>query len=392
MAMDGDNSTLALKANPTGQGLLLVSLALLAFGAVMVYSASIRLTPPAGWLERVEVRHLIYAVLAGLLLTVLWRFDYRRLAGGGLFPWPAAALLGFSVLLGLLVLAPRIGLNVPGVVRINGARRWMQFHLGGFLLSFQPSEMIKLSLLIFLASWLGRMSPQQAKRFRRTFLPAVGLIAVCVGVVIIEDFGTAAIIGLSATAVLMLARVRWYYLLVLLPLAAVGFYVFVIRVPARMDRIQAFIDPNNPKAYHVHQALIAVGSGGLWGKGLGNGTQKLGFVPEDNTDFIFSVICEELGFAGAVLVLGLFGILLYLSWRATRSSREGVGRLLAGGLGLLITMQALAHIAVNVGSAPPKGISLPLVSAGGTALVFVAIAISLIVSVTAHSPPVKDDR
>jgi cell division protein FtsW len=292
-------------------------------------------------------------------------------------------LLAVALLLSVAVLIPGVG------AEINGARRWLRVGVGPAALSFQPSELTKLALIVFLAFWLGRRG-EQVRSFKSTFLPAVAIIGLAVGLVALEDFGTAAVIGLAAVAVLALAGVPLLYLLSLAPPALIGFYLLVVQVPTRWSRIVAFMDPWNEASrwtYQGRQALIAIGSGGLWGKGLGNGALKLGYLPEDSTDFIFAVLCEETGFVGAALLLGLIACLLALCWRAASRAPDRSGRILAAGLGLLIVLQALMHVAVNMGSAPPTGMSLPLVSAGGTALVLVAAAVGLIISVTAHSEP-----
>lgn len=372
---------LPLPDNAIGQGLLLVAMGLLALGAVMVYSASATVTSSSPWYHRIESRHLVFAALAAMTLLLLWRIDYRMLAAGGALPLWATVLLAVSFLLCIAVLIPGVGAEV------NGARRWMRFGSGPYQLSFQPSELLKFSLLIFLACWLGNRA-EQVHSFTRTFLPASAVIGLCVGVVVIEDFGTACLIGVAAGAMLLLAAVPWYYLLSYIPPAAAGFYVFVWTNPMRKARILAFVDPWNEASrwtYQIRQALIAVGSGGMFGKGLGSGQLKLGFVPEDSSDCIFSVICEELGFAGAALLMGLLAMMLYLSWRAGSKGPDKAGRLIAGGLGLLIVLQSLMHIGVNMGSLPPTGMNLPLVSAGGTALVVVAAAVGLMISVTAHN-------
>lgn len=385
MARDGEGGTLrrSFQDNPGGQGLLLVGLSLLAFGMVMVYSACMSVSEQREWYNRIEVRHILFALLAVLALGTLWRIDYHVLGRGRRLPVLSAVLLGVGLALSVAVLIPGVG------AKINGARRWILIPLGPVPLSFQPSEIVKISLVLFLACWLGRRG-ERIVSLRRTFLPAIGLIGICCGLVIIEDFGTACVIGVSGAVVLLLAGVPWHYLATLIPPAAGVFYLFVVREEYRWRRILAFVDPWDESTrwtYQVRQSLIAIGSGGLWGKGLGQGQLKLGFVPEDNSDFIFSVICEELGFIGAVIVLGLIAMLLYLVFRAVTRAGDRTGRLIAGGLGFVICFQALMHVAVNIGTAPPTGINLPLVSAGGTGLVLVAAALAAVISVTAHGHP-----
>ncbi len=371
---------LPLTDNAAGGGLLLTAGALLGMGAVMVYSASAGTGAGTAALARPEVRHLFYAAMAAATVALLWRVDYRVLTAGHGAGTVATILLAVAVILSVLVLIPGVG------AEINGARRWIRIPLGSFVLTFQPSEVLKLALVVYLACRLGR-TDRDVRSFRHTFLPAAALLGVCVGLVAIEDFGTGAIIAAAAIGVMAVAGVRWYYLLTLAAPAAGAFYALVVCNPRRWSRIVAFTDPwdeANGFTWQLRQSLIAIGSGGIWGKGLGNGSIKLGFLPEDRTDFIFAIICEELGFIGAAMVLALFMTLLILCWRIGVRTRCAVGRLLASGIGVLIGIQVLLHVAVNIGWAPPTGMNLPLVGAGGTALLLVAAAVALVVSVAAH--------
>jgi len=386
MATDAEIAKTPLRTDGPGKGLLVVGVAMLSLGVVMVYSASANVTGSESLLGMMAGRHLAYAVLAAAVMCLLWRVDYHVLTRGGGMGTLTTVLLAAALVLAALVLVPGIGAEV------KGARRWYRFQIASVPLSFQPSELVKLATVLALACWLGRPE-RDVRSFTRAFLPAVAVVAVCVGLVILEDFGTAAVIALTAGAVLLLAGVPWYYLVTLLPAAAAGFYLLVVQVPVRWARIVAFIDPwdqGSRWTYQGRQALIAIGSGGLWGKGLGNGSLKLGYLPEDSTDFIFAVICEELGFVGAAILLGLIAMVLYFAWRAACRSGDKTGRLLAGGMGVLLGLQALLHVAVNIGSAPPTGMNLPLVSAGGTALLVSAVAVAVIVSVATHAPARED--
>ncbi|GAF72086.1 unnamed protein product, partial [marine sediment metagenome] len=193
-----------------------------------------------------------------------------------------------------------------------------------------------------------------------------------------------------ATVTMLLAGVPWYYLATLIPPAAGAFYVLVMRSPYRWRRILAMLDPwssANPSAYQPRQALLAITTGGWWGKGLGGGMQKLGYLPEDSTDFIFSVYCEEFGFLGAVLLVGLFLLWMWQARRAIVTAGDELGRVLVGALGFLVAVQAVLHVAVATGAAPPTGATLPFISAGGTSLVVLAAAVAAMVSVTAHRHP-----
>ncbi len=374
---------LPLRANPPGQGLILTSLALLALGVVMVHSALASVREPGVWYARADIRHTIFAALAVLAMTTLWRVDYRFLNTGTRLPIVPAAVLAVAIICGLLVFVPGIGKSV------GGQARWLRVGPAQYAIGFQPSELIKVALVVFLATWLAR--PLTDKRaFGTTFIPAAGLIGLCIAVVITQDFGAAVIIALAAVATLMLAGVPWHHLASLIPPAAGAFYLLVVRSPHRWQRITAMLDPwstTNPSAYQPRQALLAIMTGGWWGKGLGAGMQKLGYLPEDSTDFIFSVYCEELGFLGAVLLVALLLLWIWQARKAVAAAGDELGRVLAGSLGFLVAVQAVLHVAVDTGTAPPTGASLPFVSAGGTALLLVAGAVALMISVTAHRQP-----
>jgi cell division protein FtsW len=382
-----------LDRNLTGQGILLVTLGLLCLGVVMVHSAVATAhwrTPypqdgtwqeVAGWLwKRVDVKHLVYALAAAILLMTLWRLNVRWLNVGRRFPWLAAGFLSAAIVLCCMV-------YVPGVGRAVGDRwRW----IGAGPLTFQPSEILKIALVVFLTSWLTRKGPA-VRSFWKCFLPALGIVAVCMGIVVKEDFGTAMLIGVAGGVTLLLAGTRWWHLVMLVALAAGGFYVFIYLNPDRRywDRVMGYLGqgPHNERAvYQTTQSLLAVATGGWWGKGLGMGTVKLGYLPEDSTDFLFAIICEELGFAGAALVLGLVLVWALLARRASARAGDRFGSVLAGALGFLIALQAVLHMAVDLVVVPPKGLGMPFVSAGGTSLIIMAAAASMIVSVTSRRP------
>jgi cell division protein FtsW len=375
-------SRLPLRENAAGRGLILASLALLALGVVMVHSALASIRQPGTWYARVDYRHTAYAVVAALVLVSLWRVNYRKLAAGPGLPIVATGLLVVSLICGALVFVPGIGHSVGGYAR------WIRIGSAPLTLSFQPSELIKISLVIFLASHLSRQG-RRVRSFWRTFLPMGLVIAACVGLVITQDFGTAVVMGLVACVTLLLAGVPWYYLVTLAGPAAAAFYLFVVRSEHRWARIQAMMNPwdaYNPSTYQGRQSLLAILSGGWFGRGPGNGIRKLGYLPEDSTDFIFSVYCEEWGFVGAALLMGLLILWLWQARRVAVRSGDPFGRMLAGGLGFLIGLQAVMHIGVDVGLLPPTGMGMPFVSAGGTALVMMAAAAAMIVSVSARSP------
>ncbi len=371
--------TLPLRHNGTGQALMLATLALLALGVVLVHSAVVSTDDLPPWYARREIRHTLFAGLALLVMLVAWRLDYRKLLWGQRTPIAALALLAAAVACGFLVFTP-LGKAV------GGYRRWVQVGPEQYAIGFQPSEVIKLALIVFLAAWFGR--PGADPKSPKTFF--VGLLAIGAALtpIVTEDFGTAAVIVAAAGVTMLLAGVPLYYLFALAGAGAVGFYALVVRVPYRWNRIAAMFDPwstANATSYQPRQSLTGILEGGWTGKGLGEGMQKF-FLPERSTDFIFSVFCEEWGFLGAMLLFGVVGLWIISARRAAVRSQDPMGRILAGALGFVIASQALLHIAVGLVILPPTGMSFPFISAGGTALVIMAAAVGLMVSVTAHGP------
>lgn len=378
MARTPKTIRLTLGENATGQGLMLTTFAMLALGVVMVYSAVASVSRPGLWYERVDIRHTLFAVLACAVLCTLRAVDYNRLSRGKRFPVIPGVLLAAAIVSGAIVFVPGVGHAIGGRVR------WIRIGPPQYAIGFQPSELIKLALLIFLAAWLTRPSCR-VRSFGGTFVPAMALIGLCVGLIVREDFGAGGIIAITACVTLLFAGVPWYYFLLLIAPAAGVIYKFVISDPQRWARVEAMINPWAPTAgaYQSRQSLLAVINGGWNGKGLGKGVQKLGFLPEDSTDFIFSVFCEEWGFIGAVLLMGLVATWIWHARRSAVRAANPFGRVLSGSLGFLIAFQAVLHIAVDLVAVPPTGVSLPFISAGGTALVLMAAAAALIVSVSA---------
>ncbi len=385
----GTNTDVSLTKSATGRGLLLTSLALLAIGVIAVTSATASLSPQSSLASRKDFRHLIFAIAAAAVVCVGWRIDYRRfigLAGDGLslrrnddnfsLKIPTCLLIA-SLVFGVLVFVPGLGHAV------GGRARWLRIGPAGLSIGFQPSELIKFSLVIFLSAWLSRPG-LDAKSFRTTFLPAIGLIGLCGALVITQDFGTAAIIGVSGAVVLFLAGVRWQYLAGLALAGGAAGYAFIAGSSFRAARVAAMFDPwslENPSSYQPRQSLLAVISGGIFGKGLGNGMIKRGFLPEGQTDFIFATFCEEWGLIGAISLLALLGVWLVLAGRGSVGASDKFGRLLCGSLGLMIGLQAILHIAVDLVVAPPTGLSLPFISYGGTALMVASACAALMISV-----------
>jgi cell division protein FtsW len=327
------------------------------------------------WTER-GTRHLTYAIFALVAFLVVGHLDYYRLLPRATsFTNPILWALALSIIACALVLVPGIG------VEVNGARRWLP--VGP--LQVQPSEIAKWSIVIFLAWWLTNPSIRVQKFwvFAVTLVP-VGAICLLIA---IQDFGTSALIAMVSVVILIAARARWIHLAFAIPPALIAAIAFVISKEYRWKRMTAFLDPwNNPQTdgYHMIQSLLSFSTGGITGKGLGNGIQKLGYLPEDTTDFIFAVISEELGLFGAMLIVTLYLGILYIAWQSVRQKRDSFGRMLAFGIGAMIGMQAVINIAVATVSVPTKGIPLPLVSAGGSGLIITCAALGLLYSITRH--------
>jgi len=364
---------LPLSRNSRGQGLILLTLALMALGVVLVHSAMASVIKPGLWYQRADVRHVVFVLAAAAILLVYWRVDYHVLAAGRRWPAAATVLLVVTLALCAVVLIPGVG------IERGGDRRWLRLGPAGS----QPSEILKLVLVIFLACWLTR-EDVNVRSFRGAFIPCVVLIGLSAGLVITEDFGTGMIIGVGAAVTMLLAGVPWLYLMSLLPPAALAFYVFVVCSPHRWARIAAMFDPWAIHNHQSRQSLLAVVSGGWFGRGLGEGMLKLGFLPEDTTDFIYAAGCEEIGVLGGCMIMGLLLLWIFLIRRCAARAPDRLGQVLAGSLGFLIAAQGVMHIAVDLAAMPPTGMTFPFLSAGGTALVLMAAGMAIIVSVTAH--------
>jgi cell division protein FtsW len=357
--------------------ILIVTILLVAVGIVMVYSSSVAVAQ-----ERYHAssfflkRHLLRALLGLLALMVIMRIDYRRwesLAGLGMF---------FSLLLLSLVLLPRIGLHgresTPGVSR----------HISLPMLQFQPSELIKLVMVFYLARQLTRKE-KLLDNFKKGLLPSVCVIALSLLLIVMEpDLGTAIVIGLLAMTMFLVAGVRWVHLLALGTTGLLGAVAFVLSAPYRMRRILTFLDPSwDPEgaSYHIRQSLISLGSGGIFGVGLGNSRQKLLFLPEPHTDFVFSILGEELGFIGVLIILGLFLLLAWRGLRAAQQAGDRFGFLLGVGITASIFLNMAVNIAVVAGRCPTTGLPLPFISYGGSSLLMNLIGIGVLINISRGS-------
>jgi len=355
--------------------LCLCVLALLCLGVLMVDSATMRVTGNTGWhLSPDGTRQLIFAAAAMGVFLLVGRMDYTRLAmRSTLKTSPVIWLFAIAALTCLLVLVPHVGMQ------INGARRWLK--LGPIQL--QPSELAKWAAVLFLASWLSN-PPVNLDRFFTGFVPTLLPVVILALLVVIQDFGTAALIGVCALTMLIAGRIKPWHLLIVIPPALYAGFWFVHHEPYRWRRMTAFVNPYaspDREGYHMIQSLLSFSTGGVTGKGLGNGVQKLGYLPEDTTDFIFSVICEELGLFGALFTMAMYVGILFAAWQTIRQRRDSLGAMLAFGTASMLGLQAAINMAVATVSVPTKGLSLPLVSAGGTGLLITTAALGLMYSV-----------
>jgi cell division protein FtsW len=308
-------------------------------------------------------------------MFALMRMDYRRLRQPKVVYAVVATVL--------LMLVGAFFLD-----KSHATHRWIKF--GPF--GIQPSELAKLAVILYLAWFLDMKRRNAAKMefckedFVQTILPALAPILLCVGVILLQpDLGTSVDIMVIATAVLFVAGLSWKWIVCGLAAATPVLYFLITHVAYRYARLMAFLNPEkDPQGagFQLLQSLIAVGSGGFSGVGLMESKQKLFYLPEAHTDFIYAVICEEMGLIGALLVIGLFVVYGWRGLRAAFSAPDGFGRLLALGITAMVISQALINFAVVLGMVPTKGIPLPFVSYGGSSLLVMLLATGVLLNIS----------
>ena len=360
----------------TDRWLFGVTLVLCLLGAVMIFSASaVTAEQQFGHSYLFLARQAVWLVLGLLGMFALMRTDYRKLREPAVvYPVICAVLL---MLVGTLFLD-----------KSHATHRWIK--LGPA--NIQPSELAKLAVILYLAWFLdlkrrGKASMEFCKQdFLQTILPAAGPILVCVVLILLQpDLGTSVDIILIATAVLYVSGLSWKWLAVGAAAAMPALYLLITHVSYRQARLMAFLDPaSDPQGagFQLLQSLIAVGSGGFTGVGLMESKQKLFYLPEAHTDFIYAVICEELGFIGAVIVIALFLIYGWRGMRAAFGAPDAFGRLLALGITSMVLCQALINFAVVLGMVPTKGIPLPFISYGGSSLLVMLLATGVLLNIS----------
>lgn len=343
--------------------------ALVLFGALMVFSASAVMAA-----DRYNTgnyflfRQLAWALVGLIAVAILMSTNYRRLAS----PVVVFPALAFEIILLVLVLL---------MDRSHHTHRW--FHLG--MISFQPSELAKIVLALFLAFFLD-MRKGNVNDWKHTLLP-IGLVSGIMGLLVLtgRDLGTTMALGLILAAVLFSAGLQLRYFVTAGVLALLPLYFLIFHSNYRRGRILAFWNPYaDPlgRGFQILQSYIAVGTGGITGLGLMEGKQKLFFLPEAQTDFIFSVVGEELGLLGCLAIVAIFVVILVRGLRASAACQDDFGRLLAIGLTVMIVGQALVNMSVVLGLLPTKGIPLPFVSYGGSSLVVNLVAVGILLNIS----------
>lgn len=352
--------------------IIYIVVALLGFSIVTVYSTDM-VTLGASGNGYQFMKHLLWILVGSVLLIAMANVDYHYLQKLSI------PILVVSFICLSLVLLPGIGTVT------NGARRWIRFN---HFLGIQPSEFAKLAMIIFISDYIaknhGRMS-----EFKCGFIIPIGVMALTSALVMMEpDFGTAAFIAILSLIMLIAGGTRIIFVF----FTALAFTPFIhkmlFEVSYRRERLMAFLDPwKDPSGtgYHIIQSWIALGSGGLTGLGIGSSKQKLLFLPESNSDFIFTILGEEFGFLGVLAIITLFSLLVWQGLKIVHTVRDVFGFFLGLGITVMFGLQAIINIAVVSGNVPTKGIPLPFVSSGGSALLFSMIGIGILVNVARQS-------
>ncbi|MFH1228355.1 MAG: putative lipid II flippase FtsW [Planctomycetota bacterium] len=371
------------KMNSNHNKILLITLALIAGGIIMVYSSSFFQAENSRSIH--DGYFFFKRQFIWIFISIIAMFIIRAV------PYHVWDKLSPFLLLGTWALL--IAVLIPGIGhRAGGASRWLRFGPVGF----QPSEFAKLVIIIFIASFINK-NPQEVKSLKKVFLPIAGVVGLTVLLILVEpDIGTAFFITLISGILMVIGGVR---LRQLIPIGVIGLTIALLAAiqfyPHVGDRLRVFMNPQadtTGKGYQVNQSLIGLGAGGLTGVGIGLSNQKLFFLPQQHTDFILSIIGEEMGFIGVMMVLALFMGMMWYSRKIAKESPDLFGSLMALGIGLSITIQALFNIAVVSGAVPTKGISLPFISFGGSGLLASMVGIGILLNIASHKPIVQHEK
>lgn len=380
----------------SGHIVILCALALLAIGVVMVNSASMHVEPIAmmadgstkgvaakgvtvqSILSSPAAMHMAMAMIAlGAAACVPVGAFAGAVRGIGQGRQAYVVMLVCTAVLMVVLLSVYFG---PIARPRNGSYRWIRL---GPLDSFQPSEVAKWGLIWLVAGacvWIGR---ERLRQFWLGFVPVIACVGLVSALVVVEDLGTGVLMASAAGLMVLAAGARLWHFALFFAAGLLGVVAAIVQNPYRIDRVVAFLDPYaDPQGtgFHMIQSMATVAGGGFTGRGLGHGLQKFGYLPEDETDFLFSILCEELGLVGATMVLALYAVLAWTMLGIVRREPDAVLRL--GGLGILATVviQATINLLVVTGLGPTKGIALPLLSAGGSGWVLTAGCLGLLVA------------
>ena len=372
-----------LAKGPVDLPFCLLVLLLMAIGLVMLLSASF----PSAYYDNSTknnpayyfIRQGVFAIMGVAAMLFIGKINYRRFRG------VAKSLLYVSIFLLVLVVIP----GNPIAVTVKGATRWLGV---GELFNFQPSEIAKMAIIIYFSDSISKKKDLM-RSFRYGILPYAAILVVTAGLVAIEPHLSGAILILGVGAALMLVGgINWGWVLGALGAAAGLLYFALFIVGYNTSRIQYWLNPwadMQDKGYQLSQSLITIGSGGLLGVGLGKSRQKFLFLPEEHNDFIFAIICEELGLIGAGIIMLLFAALILRGYWIALHARDRFGSLMVIGVTTLIAMQTFLNIGVVTGLLPTTGISLPFFSYGGTALSIQLAEMGVVLSVSRQMKPTK---
>ncbi len=361
------------RLKPMDKSLLLTIIILVVFGLVMVFSAS---APSAsayqGNAYHYIIRQALFAVMGIVGMFFFSMYDYHRL--GRL----ALPILGVSLLLLLSVYIPGLG-----IVR-NNARRWINLGIA----TLQPSEVVKISIIIYFAYALSVIK-DKIRLFKEGLLKFLLVLAVFAGILMAEPHLSATmIIGMTAVVMLLVAGARIsHFAWMSVPVIGVGIG-YIAKNPYQLERIVTFLNPfadPGDTGFQVVNSLYAIGSGGIFGLGLGQSRQKYLYLPEPQNDFIFAIVCEELGLIGALLALTLFGCLIWRGYRTAMTAPDLFGTLLATGITSLVALQVLMNVAVVTSSMPATGVALPFFSYGGTSLLILLCSMGILLNISRQS-------
>lgn len=341
---------------------------LVSVGIVMIYSASAiyaysNVNDSLYYLKR----HLIYLVIGLVMMSVAMSVDLKRVRA-----WSKPILL-VSIVLLILVLIPHVGKE------ISGAKRW--FKIGP--VNFQPSEFAKIALLVYVADFISRKK-EMVKSFLHGYMPAMMILAATVGLILLEpDLGTAVTISVITLMMLYVSGLRAYYIIASVLASLPILYLLLFKVAFRRKRLMIFLNPWADKrgtGFQIIQSFIALGSGGILGVGLGQSRQKLFYLPASHTDFIFSIIGEELGFLGTASVVVLFILFVWEGMKVVMRSYGTFEKMISFGVVSMIALEAIINIGVTAGALPTKGLPLPFISYGGSGLIFHLAAVGLLLN------------